>query len=85
MTALPPPAPSLPLLAVTGLEQSFGGVMALAGVSFQVAEGSIYAVIGPNGAGKTTLFNARCGFYQPSAGSIRFAEREVLGLSLIHI
>ncbi|HAO33431.1 MAG TPA: ABC transporter ATP-binding protein [Candidatus Competibacter sp.] len=80
MTALPPRASSLPLLAVTGLEQSFGGVMALAGVSFQVAEGLIYAVIGPNGAGKTTLFNALCGFYQPSAGSIRFADRELLGL-----
>ncbi|MBK7540533.1 MAG: ABC transporter ATP-binding protein [Candidatus Competibacteraceae bacterium] len=81
MTALPPPAPALPLLAVAGLEQSFGGVMALAGVSFQVLEGLIYAVIGPNGAGKTTLFNALCGFYQPSAGSIRFAGRELLGLS----
>ncbi len=74
------PPSTLPLLAVTGLEQSFGGVMALAGVSFQVAEGLIYAVIGPNGAGKTTLFNALCGFYQPSAGSIRFADRELLGL-----
>ncbi|MFZ1326754.1 MAG: ABC transporter ATP-binding protein [Candidatus Contendobacter sp.] len=78
MTAFPPS--TLPLLAVTGLEQSFGGVMALAGVSFQVAEGLIYAVIGPNGAGKTTLFNALCGFYQPAAGSIRFADRELLGL-----
>lgn len=72
--------PIPPLLIVTGLEQSFGGVMALAGVSFQVAEGLIYAVIGPNGAGKTTLFNALCGFYQPSAGSIRFIDRELLGL-----
>ncbi|MER2529651.1 MAG: ABC transporter ATP-binding protein [Candidatus Competibacter denitrificans] len=80
MTALPSALPPSPLLAVTGLEQSFGGVMALAGVSFQVAEGLIYAVIGPNGAGKTTLFNALCGFYQPSAGSIRFADQELLGL-----
>lgn len=74
------PISSSPLLTVAALEQSFGGVMALAGVSFQVAEGLIYAVIGPNGAGKTTLFNALCGFYQPSSGSIRFAECELLGL-----
>jgi branched-chain amino acid transport system ATP-binding protein len=67
------------LLRVEALEQSFGGVMALAGVSFEVPEGLIYAVIGPNGAGKTTLFNALCGFYQPSAGSIRFDGRELLG------
>lgn len=62
------PVPSLSstaLLAVEGLEQNFGGIMALAGVSFQVPAGLIYAVIGPNGAGKTTLFNALCGFTSP--------------------
>lgn len=67
-------------LAVDGLEQSFDGVMALAGVSFKVSAGLIYSVIGPNGAGKTTLFNALCGFYRPSAGSVRFEGRELLGL-----
>ncbi|MEZ5578756.1 MAG: ABC transporter ATP-binding protein [Candidatus Competibacteraceae bacterium] len=65
---------------VNGLEQSFGGIMALAGVGFQVSEGLIYAVIGPNGAGKTTLFNNLCGFYRPSAGSIRFDGHELCGL-----
>ena len=80
MTALPVPTSCAPLLAVEGLEQSFGGVMALAGVSFQAPDGLIYAVIGPNGAGKTTLFNALCGFYQPSAGSIRFDGHELCGL-----
>ncbi len=68
------------LLAVEGLEQSFGGVMALAGVSFQTPAGLIYAIIGPNGAGKTTLFNDLCGFYQPSSGSIRFDGHELRGL-----
>ncbi|MDG4551255.1 MAG: ABC transporter ATP-binding protein [Candidatus Contendobacter sp.] len=68
------------LLTVEGLEQSFGGVMALAGVSFQTPVGLIYAVIGPNGAGKTTLFNNLCGFYQPSSGSIRFDGHELRGL-----
>lgn len=78
-SSAPTPSPAK-LLVVEGLEQNFGGVMALAGVSFRVAPSLIYAVIGPNGAGKTTLFNALCGFYQPSAGSIRFDGRELLGL-----
>jgi len=80
MSALPTPSPFIPLLTVEGLEQSFGGVMALAGVSFRVPEGLIYAVIGPNGAGKTTVFNVLCGFCQPSAGSIRFDGHELNGL-----
>ncbi len=80
MKALASPAITNPLLVVEGLEQNFGGVMALAGVSFRVATGLIYAIIGPNGAGKTTLFNALCGFYQPSSGSIRFNNSELLGL-----
>lgn len=68
------------LLIVEGLEQSFGGIMALAGVSFQTPTGLIYAIIGPNGAGKTTLFNDLCGFYKPSAGSIRFDGHELCNL-----
>ncbi len=72
------PFPSL--LIVDALEQSFGGVMALAGVSFQTPERLIYAIIGPNGAGKTTLFNVLCGFYQPAAGSLRFNSHELRGL-----
>jgi branched-chain amino acid transport system ATP-binding protein len=71
----------MPLLAVEGLEQNFGGIMALAGVSFQVATGLIYAIIGPNGAGKTTLFNALCGFCQPSSGSIRLNGLELRRLA----
>ena len=71
---------SQPLLAVEGLEQSFGGIMALTGVSFQTPENLIYAIIGPNGAGKTTLFNALCGFHRPTAGSIRFNDHELCGL-----
>ena len=80
MNTVPIPTSSRPLLAVEGLEHSFGGVMALAGVSFQTPESLIYAIIGPNGAGKTTLFNALCGFYRPAAGSIRFNGHELCGL-----
>ncbi len=68
------------LLEVERLEKSFGGVAALVDVGFSVAEGIVYAVIGPNGAGKTTLFNTLCGFYQPSDGSMRFTDRELVGM-----
>lgn len=58
----------------------FGGLRAVDGASFSVAEGSITALIGPNGAGKTTLFNIVSGFLQPDSGSIRFRGREIAGM-----
>jgi branched-chain amino acid transport system ATP-binding protein len=69
------------LLAVDGLSVAFGGVQALQRVSFDIGPGKIIGVMGPNGAGKTTLFNLITGVYRPSAGVIRFGEREVQGLS----
>src|SRR5256885_11459441 len=53
----------------------FGGVRALDGVAFNVAQGDIHAVIGPNGAGKTSLLNCISGFYRPRAGSLEFRNR----------
>jgi branched-chain amino acid transport system ATP-binding protein len=71
-------APGRPdVLAVDGLFLSFGGVQALADVSFAVREGSITAVIGPNGAGKTSLLNCVAGFYRPQRGRVRFDGRDV--------
>ena len=68
------------LLEVEDLRLSFGGVAAVDGVSFAVAEGAITALIGPNGAGKTTLFNLVSGFLHPHEGRIRFTGRRIDGL-----
>ncbi len=62
------------LLEIDHLEKSFGGVTAIAGLSFSVPQGVVFSVIGPNGAGKTTLFNMLCGFYLPDFGSIHFND-----------
>jgi branched-chain amino acid transport system ATP-binding protein len=58
------------LLEVRDLGLRFGGIVALAGVSFTARRGEITAIIGPNGAGKTTAFNCITGFYRPSAGDL---------------
>ncbi|MDE1569106.1 ABC transporter ATP-binding protein [Aquabacter sp. P-9] len=60
------------MLEARDIEIRFGGVKALAGVSFDVEEGEIFGVIGPNGAGKTTLLNAISAVYPLNGGSIRF-------------
>jgi branched-chain amino acid transport system ATP-binding protein len=59
------------ILEVAGLTMRFGGLTAVASVSFIALRGEITAVIGPNGAGKTTLFNCITGFYRPSSGALR--------------
>jgi branched-chain amino acid transport system ATP-binding protein len=68
-------------LAVADVAISFGGVAAVAGVSFAVEQGEIFAIIGPNGAGKTTLFNLIAGNYRPSRGRVMLDEDDVTGLT----
>src|ERR1700685_1309770 len=63
------------LLAVEAVTLRFGGVVALDGVSFEVARGQICGLMGPNGAGKTSLFNCISRLYDPHSGSIRFDGR----------
>lgn len=67
-------------LAVEGISLSFGGVDILNDVSLCMEKGKISGIIGPNGAGKTSLFNCLTGLYTPLSGSIRFAERELIGI-----
>ncbi len=68
------------LVEADGVGKRFGGVQALGGVSFGIAEGEIYGLIGPNGAGKTTLFNVLTGIYAPDAGRFTFRGRDISGL-----
>jgi branched-chain amino acid transport system ATP-binding protein len=70
----------MPLLEVQGLTRFFGGLCAVADLTFGVEQGEILGLIGPNGAGKTTVFNLITGFVRPSAGQIRLAGRSLLGL-----
>jgi len=67
------------MLTVTGLTKQFGGFTAVSGVSFELRQGEILGLIGPNGSGKSTTFNLIAGTLAPSAGSIRFRDREIGG------
>ena len=59
-------------MAVDGISLRFGGVRALANVSFDIRMGEIRAIIGPNGAGKSSMLNVINGFYRPQAGAIQW-------------
>ena len=68
------------MLEVSHVCRNFGGLRAIADVSFTAARGRITALIGPNGAGKTTLFSLISGFLAPDSGSIRFGGETITGL-----
>jgi branched-chain amino acid transport system ATP-binding protein len=68
----------MPLLEVRDVAVHFGGIVALDGVSFEVAAGSIVGLIGPNGAGKTTLFNCLSRLYECDRGDILFDGASLL-------
>ncbi|MBW1701605.1 MAG: ABC transporter ATP-binding protein [Deltaproteobacteria bacterium] len=66
--------------SIHNLSISFGGLMAVDNVSFDVLPGSIFSIIGPNGAGKTTIFNCINGLYSPDSGKIIFQGKNIIGL-----
>ncbi|AXA73348.1 ABC transporter ATP-binding protein [Achromobacter insolitus] len=68
-------------LEVKDLYKAFGGVVPTNKVSFTLEQGAVVSLIGPNGAGKTTTLNLLSGLVVPDAGSIRFKNRQMVGLS----
>jgi branched-chain amino acid transport system ATP-binding protein len=68
------------LLTVTNLETFYGPIMAIRGVSFSVARGSIVTILGANGAGKTTILKTVSGVMDPQKGTVTFDGREIHGL-----
>jgi branched-chain amino acid transport system ATP-binding protein len=69
------------ILQVDGLHKAFGGVQAVADVSFALSAGELLALIGPNGAGKSTCFNMLNGQLVPDNGIARLKGRDIVGLS----
>jgi ABC-type branched-subunit amino acid transport system ATPase component len=65
------------MLKVENVYKSFGGILALYGVSFSVEPHSITGLIGPNGSGKSTLFNVISGFYSKDRGNIYFSGKKI--------
>jgi branched-chain amino acid transport system ATP-binding protein len=68
------------LLSVEDVRVEFGGIVALADLTFTINPGQICALIGPNGAGKTTLFNCVSRLYQPTSGEIMYDGKRLLGM-----
>ena len=66
-----------PILKLTDVNKSFGGVVVAEHVNLELYPGEIHGLIGPNGAGKTTLLNLISGIYEMDSGSITFSGRDI--------
>ena len=66
-----------PILQVSNLTKSFGGLQVTKGVNLSVHTGERHLLIGPNGAGKTSVFNTISGFYRPNAGSVHLGLEDI--------
>ncbi len=75
-----PKAVTPPYLQVSNLRKRFGGLQALDGTTFAIAQNRITCLVGPNGAGKTTIFNIITGFLRPEEGAVAFRGRTLSGL-----
>lgn len=73
------------MLQIQQVSKQFGGLHALADVTFDVPQGQILGLLGPNGAGKTTLFNVINGVYAPSQGRVVFQNKDITGKKPYHI
>jgi len=69
-----------PILSVKDLTKSFGGIIAVHDVSFDLYNGDVLGIMGPNGSGKTTLINCITGFLKPDSGNIIFKGEDITGM-----
>ena len=74
-----PPSLARPkkILSIDHVAVHFGGLVAIADLTFHVNEGELSSFIGPNGAGKTTAFNVVTGFLRPTSGEVHFCGRSL--------
>lgn len=69
-----------PIMAVKGLTKTFGGLVAVNQVSFEVRPGEVVGLIGPNGSGKTTVLNLITGEHKADAGEVILNGEALTGL-----
>jgi branched-chain amino acid transport system ATP-binding protein len=74
-------AQATPLFQAENISISFGGIRAVDGVTFDVAQGEIFAIVGPNGAGKSTIFNLISRIYQPTGGRLMFKGEDITNVA----
>jgi branched-chain amino acid transport system ATP-binding protein len=70
---------SKPVLQVSNVLKTFGGLKALNKLNLSIEEGTVHAIIGPNGAGKSTLLNVCIGQLTPDTGSVEFDGKNITG------
>jgi branched-chain amino acid transport system permease protein len=68
------------LLVIVGARKTFGGLVAVNDLSFDIRSGEILGLIGPNGAGKSTMFNLISGALPLTRGAIAFCGQPIAGL-----
>jgi len=73
------------ILRAENLTKYYGEFRALHDVSLGVSAGEFVSIIGPNGAGKSTLINLLSGLARPSAGSVRFKDRDITGIGPVRL
>ena len=70
-------AAAMSLFEADNISINFGGIKAVDGVTFNVAQGEVFTIIGPNGAGKTTIFNLISRIYEPTGGRLASTASDI--------
>src|SRR3954449_7986600 len=78
---MPADTSAAPVVRMSGIEKSFGAVLANRGASLEVGAGEIHALVGENGAGKSTLMRILSGMFTPDAGTVEVFGQGVTGWS----